>query len=881
MSSSTQRTPESSAPTSTQSPQPTGSILSYLREHYISVLVLAASGVLLGTASVSVPPSSWFAALLLYDNIPVLTSVGAALGLLILASTNASAQHFRKLGTTLRSTRPPQVWLVSACIALAGYGATAIVFTRLDTASLPASSLELRVLVACLVSLYAVVVAIRLLSARTSPNASETSASFTYHNDEPISEADDDLLHRGEFVRKITERVLAVPIGTPFTLAISGPWGAGKTSVLSMIAVELRNRHRIVTIPFNPWLYASAEAMTLAFWRELQIGLSSRFLGAPRFANIRRYARVISYGASALRFPALPAPESSLSEMQRDIDEWLVSTGTTVVILVDDIDRLDERQMRTVIGLSAGSGRLRSVVFLLSMDYDRVAKALGGHPFLDRVVQELHHLPAAPYDAIDRFFLYSTEHERSKVDELFDRTSISDDARREFGERFVTVYRKHCRRLMPTLRHVKRLLNSLEFALPHVALEVDVCDFVLLEILRLHYPRVYSDIRDRPWYYLRPANDRLFWDSPGHNPFFDQQERKTLVKEHMKSLVSELSPDQPSEPLIGILTELFPEPLQLFTDRAVASPVTPLQAEKQARICDPQSFDTYFTHRPTEQTLTHAAVAAILDLLAEPSNQDQLARAVDSLLAEHRESDSIPELLKKLALIADDLPESTVRELLTGTARASDAMSGDLGANVFELYRHVVAPTLHIAQNGINAADQAASLRDMISASSSLFFSVVVVHALKASGNSVVFHSLVRHSDVDQLKSQVVDQIREFIANSPTDLFSTYTHGAWRVVLFQWATDWDTLSEEYRTEATRYLLQHAARRLDLIHDYLQGFEEKGLISGTITLDTDKLERAGDMTLLRPFLIGNRATLEQRGLWRPEWHTLITTPGRGQ
>ena len=53
-----------------------------------------------------------------------------------------------------------------------------------------------------------------------------------------------------------------------------------------------------------------------------------------------------------------------------------------------------------------------------------------------------------------------------------------------------------------TIRMVKRYINAFIFALPLIKNEVNAVDFLLLEGMRIFYPKLYSDLRDKPSEYL-------------------------------------------------------------------------------------------------------------------------------------------------------------------------------------------------------------------------------------------------------------------------------------------------------------------------------------------------------------------------------------------
>jgi predicted KAP-like P-loop ATPase len=84
---------------------------------------------------------------------------------------------------------------------------------------------------------------------------------FLLLNDLPVESQEADLLGTAQIAVDLAELVHGSRDNTPFVLAIDGPWGAGKSSLMRQLSRALQERE-VEIVWFNAWTASGASALT-------------------------------------------------------------------------------------------------------------------------------------------------------------------------------------------------------------------------------------------------------------------------------------------------------------------------------------------------------------------------------------------------------------------------------------------------------------------------------------------------------------------------------------------------------------------------------------------------------------------------------------------
>lgn len=247
-------------------------------------------------------------------------------------------------------------------------------------------------------------------------DAAQASAHSPAWSDEAINSTGDDKFERAPFAKMIARRIDQVaPRQASTVFGVVGEWGSGKTSVLNMIRESVSDDWKVV--PFSPWAVSSADGLS----RQFLAALRTAFDELPTSEQVKRaksvasrYARVATpwlkfipvvgdalsttvdqlLEATAESIPSWDSTFATLSDAMGDL-------GHRVLIVADDVDRLDPDELLELLKVVRLLGRFPNVHYLLAYDQESVEALLSERgfstragSFMEKIIQYPYELPA-------------------------------------------------------------------------------------------------------------------------------------------------------------------------------------------------------------------------------------------------------------------------------------------------------------------------------------------------------------------------------------------------------------------------------------------------------------------------------------------------------
>ncbi len=388
-------------------------------------------------------------------------------------------------------------------------------------------------------------------------------------SDAPISCAKDDTLNRASFANQLAQTIMSYDQDSSFTIGLYGEWGSGKTSVINMLEESLnllsaKEEDKPVVLRFNPWLFSDQTQLITQFFKQLSAKFSS-----SNASKVKIIGEAMETFGGALAFTTLIPPigaigtivsaltkdfgkglrkyadgkNTNIQKLKNDVVDLLKRAKAKTIIIIDDIDRLSNEEIRSVFQLIKSIADFPNTIYVLAFDFEIVSNALkgiqecDGAKYLEKIVQVPFHLPNITEQQLTQIFLDKLNEIVGEIPEdSFDNT------------KWELMYNKGIKPFFTTIRDVVRLNNTISLKYSFLKDETDIIDLIGITTVQVFLPEIYADM---------PAYKEQFCGSVSAIYSSPNNEENTLQKLY-KTLTEDLNDSQRNN-LTEILSLLFPK----------------------------------------------------------------------------------------------------------------------------------------------------------------------------------------------------------------------------------------------------------------------------------------------------------------------------------
>lgn len=319
-------------------------------------------------------------------------------------------------------------------------------------------------------------------------------------SDKPIDNKEQDKLKRNRFACNIAKNITNYSCKESLTIGLMGDWGCGKSSIINMMKNKISElKPDMVIVEFNPWYFSGRKQLISDFFQVL----SSKVSGIGKdnmeklgnslelYSKLLKPLSLIPQIGSMFELMAKLTKETGdfakqyaednkkIYKLKEEINDFLNDYEGKILVIIDEIDRLENQEIKEIFQLVRAVGDFNNIIYLLSFDKKRVYDVFGDYnDYLDKIINVPINVPQLSNSDINNYFLLNLE--SIFVERNIDKKYWNNVYKLVFENRF------------KNLREVNRFLNVIRFSYDDIMKDLNIVDYLFIKFLELFDKRFYN-----------------------------------------------------------------------------------------------------------------------------------------------------------------------------------------------------------------------------------------------------------------------------------------------------------------------------------------------------------------------------------------------------
>ncbi|MDH2314760.1 P-loop NTPase fold protein [Fusobacterium nucleatum] len=375
-----------------------------------------------------------------------------------------------------------------------------------------------------------------------------------FYSEKPIILGKEDLLGRAKVANELSREIKFYKNEDSLAIGIVGKWGSGKTSFINMVLENFKGNDNYIVIKFNPWNISSRKQLISDFFLQLSNSIEKKSKTNKIVKTIKKSLnklskifktlesiQVFSILGIIINFikECIKTEDEDLETIKRKIDTELEKLAKKLIIVIDDIDRLCDEEIREIFQLVKSIANFKNTIYILSYDREIVTKALDktqqekGEEYLEKIVQVPLVLPYISKNDLDKIF----------IDRL--NTSINIPDKEYDNEYFSELYYNGLAESFENLRDIERYMNVFNFGINLAREELNINDYIAITLIKVFEPNLYEHIKNNKEYFSGTKFDE--YSNKNKKEILDELEEiykklKKLEKRKIEKLMKVIFP---------------------------------------------------------------------------------------------------------------------------------------------------------------------------------------------------------------------------------------------------------------------------------------------------------------------------------------------------
>lgn len=294
-----------------------------------------------------------------------------------------------------------------------------------------------------------------------------------------------------QILNKLLETIKDFKPDTAFAIGINAIWGYGKSSFLERFRVKYVEENKNEIIFWNRiWKNKGSSAIIENFFEELKFNLSKYSSDVSQ--DINNYVNsILSLSDSDLKkYVSLGKnfleDNSTLEQYYVSINETIKKIDKQVIILLDDLDRLEQEEILNTLKLIRTLSDFNNVIFIAGYDRKYVVDIIQSskNNYLDKIFNvEINLLPFEERLVVDELMRL--------VQASFPKNLKSDDTP-NYYDAFDNLFKNsnlNYENFLSSYRDVKRFINEFKFNSSFIESPSDITieEYIMLKLLTYKY----------------------------------------------------------------------------------------------------------------------------------------------------------------------------------------------------------------------------------------------------------------------------------------------------------------------------------------------------------------------------------------------------------
>lgn len=322
-------------------------------------------------------------------------------------------------------------------------------------------------------------------------------------SEKPIKDKEKDRLKRNRFAINISKNINNYDYDESIIIGLMGSWGSGKSSIINMVKKDI-DVSKIVVVEFNPWYFSGRKQLISDFFKMLsdsigtsedvvnKLGKDLKLYAAalkpltliPQIGPIISILAKTSEAGGDFFKEYSKSQNEDISKIKERINNQIIEYHKKILVIIDEIDRLENEDIKEIFQLVRALGDFDNMIYLLSFDKEKVSKVFSsGEDYLDKIINVPLYVPELSMKNVNEFFI-------KELGNIFNNNVEID------SKYWRSIYKCVFENKFQNLREVNRFLNIVRFNCDDMMNDLNIVDYLMINFLKMFDEEIYKFIKE-------------------------------------------------------------------------------------------------------------------------------------------------------------------------------------------------------------------------------------------------------------------------------------------------------------------------------------------------------------------------------------------------